>query len=155
MYKRYVLSLIVSCFAVLAVFPFISTAQDDTCVVSAAYDEANEENLTNILRLFAFLGDDGVWDGEPETVGLYYAMMQSIREYYEDATVPTCAEDLNTAMIRTTTAMQDVLAHNWAMQAYPDNQRYVSRANQAFADLNDEWSALSQTSSARPFSSDE
>lgn len=132
---------------VIATLPLLGgSAQENTCVVPANYDEATQENNTNILRIFAFLGDDGLYDAAPDTISLHFAMLQSTRQYYEDqaATLPICAQELNTAYIRALTTMQDVLAYNWALLAHPDRAAYfISRANSAKTDLNEAWGHVS------------
>lgn len=129
--------------------PAVTTGQSDTpaaCTVSENYDEAVTENNTNLLRLFAFLGNDGVYDGDPDNISLYYTMLQSIRRYYEDvhSELPDCAQPLNTAQIRAITAMQDVLGLNLGAMAEPERATfYLTRANQAKEHLNEVWGELS------------
>ncbi|MEL6406622.1 MAG: hypothetical protein AAFR81_19790 [Chloroflexota bacterium] len=148
--------LFLSAFIVLAGMPILmSIAQDDTCVLPENYNEAAGENISSMIRVFAFLGDDGLWDGEPDNINLYFSALVSTRQYYEDArdTLPTCAQDLNDAYIRTTTAMSDVLAYNWAIQANPQNANFfVARADAAKDDLNAAWASLSDLDQASSFS---
>lgn len=149
---------IIGCMLSLVLVAFLSVGQaqdDDTCVLPENYNEAAGENITSMIRMFAFLGDDGIWDSNPDNLNLYFTMLVSTRQYYEDAraTLPACAQDLNDAYIRTTSAMSDVLAYNWALQANPDNSAiFEVRANAAKDDLNAEWSALSDLDSSSAFS---
>jgi len=128
--------------------------EETACTVTANYDEAMQENNTNALRLFAYLGDDGLFDGEPDTISLYFAMLQSSRQYYEVQAheLPDCAQELNTAYIRALTSMQDVLAYNWAILANPDRATYfIGRANNAKELLNEAWGAYSDIQQSTEF----
>lgn len=128
-------------------------AQDEPCIIPENYNEAAGENQVNMLRLFTFVGNDGVWDTNPDSISLYYSMLQSVRQYYERQhdILPNCAHDLNFAYIRTTTAMQDVLALNWAIQANPDDTTLITRANRAKTYLNNAWADLSAIQRATTF----
>lgn len=155
--RRMMMILVLAGFAV-ALLPLVNSyaqsEEDAACVIPANYDEATQENNTNILRIFAFLGTDGLYDGNPDTISLHFAMLQSIRQYYEDqaAALPDCAAALNTAYIAAVTSMQDVLAYNWAILGQPERGRYfVQQANSAKEDLNEAWSEVSNLLRATRF----
>lgn len=154
MFKR-VLLVFTAALIAAAVLPLVGgRAQESACAIPANYDEATQENNTNVLRLFAFLGDDGLFDADPDTISLHFAMLRSIRQYHEAqaASLPDCAQDFNTSYIRALTAMQDVLAYNWALLANPDRAAYfVSRANSAKDDLNEAWAQLSEAQQTTDF----
>ncbi len=139
----------------LAAIPLLGgSAQESACTIPANYDEATQENNTNILRIFAFLGNDGLYDAAPDTISLHFTMLQSTRQYYEDqaAVLPACAQEFNTTYIRALTSMQDVLAYNWALLANPDRAAYfISRANSAKDDLNTAWGEVSDILLASDF----
>lgn len=132
-------------------FVYVYAQKDDAaCHLDDNYREANQENLTAFLRIFAFLGNDGVWDAYPETIGLYYRLLASMRTFYDDADadLPFCAHPINDQYIAVIIHMNDVLAYNWAIQAYPDESIYISRANEAKQELNTAWQQLSDLNEA-------
>ncbi|MEO1288395.1 MAG: hypothetical protein AAFV93_11555 [Chloroflexota bacterium] len=140
-------SLLVLIVVAIAIVPsFLGQTQDSNCQIPENYSEAAGENVTSQIRVFAFLGNDGIWDSDADTISLTFAQMVSIREYYEDAreTLPDCAQALNTAYLRVTTAMTDVLAYNWALQANENRRNYfIAQTNEAKEKLNEEWATLS------------
>lgn len=119
-------------------------AQPTTCQVAAAFAEDLPETRRTLIKLLFLDRDPGSVLNEPETARLYLLMLQSTRRHYEAqaAALPPCAEAVNTTLIATITATQDVLTLRLADHAAAQPAR-TGHAQQARAHLEARWLALS------------
>lgn len=117
-----------------------------SCAVPENYLEGFQENVGVLLRLLTYANGGSVQFSDNELFQNYYGMLQSSRAYYleEQANLPQCAQELNTAMVDLLQTNMEVLALRQFAEANPDLLRMADRRQASIEALNQSWQRLGQ-----------
>jgi TRAP-type C4-dicarboxylate transport system permease large subunit len=115
---RWLLSALLIVIAMVGLGP----AQAQDCTVSEFYDEALDEHAYTILGLNMRLSMGDVTLTNANMLAVNYKMLISMRAYHADAraTLPSCAQAVNTAAIDAISAAQDAITMLILNQLEPD-----------------------------------
>lgn len=132
--------------------PLRAQTAGPACGVPAHYLEAANENTAVLLKLRLILSTQPLLATEPEFFGAYYPMLVSTRAYHaqqassassgQAGDLPPCAAPINTALLHTIGATQDVLALRLAATLEGSGPRQLQRLRTAVVDLGHAWREL-------------
>ncbi|MEL6148570.1 MAG: hypothetical protein AAFU54_29810 [Chloroflexota bacterium] len=141
-------------FLLLAVIPAPVLHAQDTCTVDENYIETVEENTGALLRINVLLNSGGGPLNDVDNARVSFRQLISMREYHESLreTLPDCAQTVNTEMIDTIVAAQDLFGTIFLQGLdFQNFTRYEDELAQAAAELRAEFATLNAATSAAGF----
>ncbi|MEM6530862.1 MAG: hypothetical protein AAF653_21375, partial [Chloroflexota bacterium] len=121
------------------------------CTVDENYIETVTENTGALLRINVLLNSGGGPLNDVDNARVSFRQLISMREYHESlrATLPDCALPINTEMIDTIVAAQDLFGTIFLQGLdFQNFTRYDDELAQAAAELRAEFAALNEATAA-------